>query len=553
MAKRNQRFLNEFQAWLDAKGLTEKTIENHVSNADFYINEYLTREDGIRMEDGTFRLDGFFRYFFIRKCLWSTPAAIKTMAASVKKFYRCMMELGHISPSDYAFVCSEIKDGLPEWQRECNAYNYGEDWEEDDSDFIPWEDMKSDQLMPTDYMYDLAFAFKTAKPWMTVFEEEIFAVQLPGGRIGYCCVMGRGGNHIALSLYPGEEAFDTFYRLLELDPLESMAARSQDLLLQDCIQLSLENKDFLEEDDVASVRAYAKKRGVTLRGPHTYPNFSRYYPHCIPWFITAERDQKDLITALEATLALTRFLKDHEKDDICLRSVYDEPEEIPLFEKKDDDNFRIRLTPLPASVEKRYPEPASINDVSLAKLKRLKQKGVLECEVIRSPAPVRGDGEDAPYFPAMLLSVDHKTGMVYRLVAAEGRNYDPDELLHSTIETLLQAGIYPKEIWIRTEETEALLRKFCGKAGIKLTAAEELAELDEAVNAMEEDLGAGMGGFDPDEIEGTLAEMIDSLSGMSDAELRSMPGEMIDAIMMLLEGGMLPQTLAKRVRRLFGN
>ena len=485
MSKRNKKFIDEFRAWMGNKGLSEKTIENHVINADFYINEYLPREDA-KMEEGIGLLADFFGYFFIRKCMWSTPASIKTTATSLKKFYRCMLDLGHISQSDYAFVCAEIKDGLPDWQRECERYNSGEDWEDDD-DFFLLDDMQSSGLMPTDTMYELAFAFKAAKPWKVIFEDEIFAVQLSEGRIGYCCVMGRNGEHIALSLYPGASAFDTYYRLLEIDPLEAMMARSQDLLLQDCIQISLENKDYMEEEAAESVRAYAKRKGQVLRGSHSYPNFSRYYPHCVPWVITKEQDQRDLIEAMEAALALTHFLQDHEKDDICLRPVYFEPEEIPLIEKKADGDFRILFTPLPAPIEQRYLEPTTINNVSLARLKQMKQKGILECELIRSPALVKGDAEEAPYFPAMMIFVDHKTGKPYPIAATEGRDYDPDDLLRNTIETLLQAAVYPKEIRIRTEETEALLRKFCNKAGIKLTITEELDELERVIGALDED------------------------------------------------------------------
>lgn len=39
--KRNKKFLKDFQNDLEAKGLTKKTIERHMSNVDFYINEYL--------------------------------------------------------------------------------------------------------------------------------------------------------------------------------------------------------------------------------------------------------------------------------------------------------------------------------------------------------------------------------------------------------------------------------------------------------------------------------------------------------------------------------
>lgn len=71
----NAKLLDLFQSALEAKGLSERTIRRHVDNADLYINDYMLREDAVHMEDGLGYLDSFF-YFFIHKCMWSTPGFI---------------------------------------------------------------------------------------------------------------------------------------------------------------------------------------------------------------------------------------------------------------------------------------------------------------------------------------------------------------------------------------------------------------------------------------------------------------------------------------------
>ena len=327
MSERNKRFLDEFRLWLESQGLSEKTISRHIDNADFYINEYLPREGDRPMEYGPKLLDSFFRFFFIRKCMWSTPGTVKTTAASLKKFYRCMMEQGHIPRSDYEFVCSEIKEGMDDWQWECEVFNSpdrGWDWDDDggrdetrndfDNFLIDLEPLiREIRLMPTDRMYDLAFAFRNAKPWNKIPEEEVFAVRLSGGRIGYCNILGWGGDYTALSLYPDEEAFATFRSLLDLQPFDPTSVRAQDLLLQDCIQLSLGNRDYMDDEVLKAVRAYAKKAGVSLRGDHAYPDFTLYKPYCLPWVITTEQEQEDITAALEAALILIRLIKGDRK------------------------------------------------------------------------------------------------------------------------------------------------------------------------------------------------------------------------------------------------
>lgn len=119
--KTNDKMLKLFKKSLT--GLTEKTISNHLDNADFYINDYLLYRCGYSFEQGITEINEFFGYFFIRKCTWSTPGNIKTTAVSIKKFYKCMMENGKIGNDDYTYLCDTIKAGMKEWQDTCAQYN----------------------------------------------------------------------------------------------------------------------------------------------------------------------------------------------------------------------------------------------------------------------------------------------------------------------------------------------------------------------------------------------------------------------------------------------
>lgn len=121
----NCQYYDEFERWLTAKGLKEKTVHNHLNNVAFYLDVFLVRESPMPMEAGWWDryVDEFFGYFFIHKCMWSTPATIKSTAASLKKFYRCMAEEGHISQADYKALCDTIKEGMEDWQDECARFN----------------------------------------------------------------------------------------------------------------------------------------------------------------------------------------------------------------------------------------------------------------------------------------------------------------------------------------------------------------------------------------------------------------------------------------------
>ena len=131
--KKNHEYLELFETAMREKGLSEKTIRKHFDNIDFYINDYLLREEANPMVKGCYEVNPFLGYFFIRKCMWSTPSAIREYAASLKKFYGCMLENGFIDKMDYEFLIDDIKWNKEDWIEECRAFN---DTDLSDDDFF---------------------------------------------------------------------------------------------------------------------------------------------------------------------------------------------------------------------------------------------------------------------------------------------------------------------------------------------------------------------------------------------------------------------------------
>ena len=124
--KRNENYLKMFEKSLEEKQLTAKTIRKHVSNIDFYLNDYLTYYDEIiKMEDGTQYTGSFLGDWFIRKAIWASKSSIKEMASSLKKFYEYMSALGFVKISDYQEMCYEIKDNMDLYLENLEDYDNG--------------------------------------------------------------------------------------------------------------------------------------------------------------------------------------------------------------------------------------------------------------------------------------------------------------------------------------------------------------------------------------------------------------------------------------------
>ena len=121
--KQNEALLNEFASWLRKLNLKDKTIDKHVDNIDFYINEYLLYEEPTEAKNGVYRASMFLGYWFIKKAIWSSPAQVKSNAASLKKFYTFMLEKGLIDKEDLENLKETIKEEMPEWLATMGRYD----------------------------------------------------------------------------------------------------------------------------------------------------------------------------------------------------------------------------------------------------------------------------------------------------------------------------------------------------------------------------------------------------------------------------------------------
>lgn len=111
----NDKYLNLFAQELEKAGLTKKTIEKHLLNACFYINDYLLYYQPKKMVEGCYHIDYFLSDWLIRKTLWSSSEQIKSYCASLKKFYKVMLELGYIEKKDFLELNMTIKDEKASW------------------------------------------------------------------------------------------------------------------------------------------------------------------------------------------------------------------------------------------------------------------------------------------------------------------------------------------------------------------------------------------------------------------------------------------------------
>lgn len=130
--KRNEKLLQDFEGALKNSGLGQKTVNRHIDNISFFLNEYLAYQDIsindneitlCNAEDGIDFVDDFLGYWFIRKATWSSENSIKSNITSIKKFYTFMQSLNLVSKEDLRNLTKEIKEGKNKWIAEVKRYD----------------------------------------------------------------------------------------------------------------------------------------------------------------------------------------------------------------------------------------------------------------------------------------------------------------------------------------------------------------------------------------------------------------------------------------------
>jgi len=119
----NEKLLARFENWLVKKNLGQKAINKHIENIEFYINDYLLYEDAYEAEEGVSSVNMFLGYWFIRKAMWASETSIKNNAASLKKFYTFMVEIGRVDKEELDEMKLTIKENMSDWISTLRRYD----------------------------------------------------------------------------------------------------------------------------------------------------------------------------------------------------------------------------------------------------------------------------------------------------------------------------------------------------------------------------------------------------------------------------------------------
>jgi len=184
---------------------------------------------------------------------------------------------------------------------------------------------KSPTLQEWKDLYDAAIEFQRNECWNWMWDSELFGVQNPEtGEIGYCCIMGRLGEHFALAVYDGTEGLDGYLKIQKGE----ISSETEAFHIQKCLMASFEDRKFLQDQDLQVIKSLSLK----FRGRNAWPFFRSHLPGYHPWILTGA-EAKFLTVAIHQAIHVALRLKNNPEmlippaDNLCFVRVPHKKEE----------------------------------------------------------------------------------------------------------------------------------------------------------------------------------------------------------------------------------
>lgn len=224
-----------------------------------------------------------------------------------------------------------------------------------------------------------------------------------------------------------------------------------------------------------------KHLGLKFRGRNAWPLFRSYRPAYHPWYLTADE-------ARFLTLAL------QQAREVCLRfqedpGLFDPPQEGLWFVRVPEETEKglswrdAWLEPAPVEREEFAAEP--VDELRLARLRKAAplKRTVWEMDFFLSPDAVQEKRGERPYYPYLLMSVDHGSGLILGTDVLSPETYRP-EFAERFLRLAERLTWLPAEIWVKKEEALDLLEPITSRLGIRLYLVDELEAMEEVRAAL---------------------------------------------------------------------
>lgn len=332
------------------------------------------------------------------------------------------------------------------------------------------------------HLYEAAIAFRDLKPWTWMYASQMFIIHDDEKDIdGFCSIMGMMGEHFSLSVYLGQNGYQSYrylYDKANMAYMDHVFMKSE--VKRNCLTVSFENSESMSDiDDEQAILL-----GYDFKGNNQFPRFRYHHPGVYSWYINDGWQCRFLTKAIEqaielANLSRNKLLKVPEIYDAKYLMRYKTEEG---WESKYVDANLYRKS---VSVKKTIFQ----NDLLAYRLKKLPQLLVtLEAIQFYLPNPVVSEGSQQPFYMLVTALVDSEEGQLFFLDIQETAALYLKDTVSEFAKQLLDLKLRPCEIVAEDEEAYALLEDFCRQIDVKLSLNSHVSRAHEFAEYIFEEL-----------------------------------------------------------------
>lgn len=333
-------------------------------------------------------------------------------------------------------------------------------------------------------LYAAANQIKKLAPWQWMEETDVFGVQFPDTEeIGYVSIMGMLGEHLAVSVYLGDETFHHFWAIQNAP--QGLADAEQIMELPQ-LMASFEDRKALEKKDRDTIR----RLGLRYHGRNAWPMFRSYCPGYYPWFLE-EKEIERLVIALEQTVGVAmRF-----EDDSSVLRKHSDHECLVRAARKGGDGWlwedKVRRVPDPAPITLTF----SVARKHLEEFKRLpRDRRCADVGFFMAPGGVGTPGE-RPSYTYMLIAVEPESRYILGFELLQALNGLPrmwENLPAKLIQVLTKAGFRPEQLRVTSQRLYQAIAHMCEELSLDISLHDHLPAIEDARESMWDSIAGRM-------------------------------------------------------------
>ena len=346
-------------------------------------------------------------------------------------------------------------------------------------------DIHENNLQEWERLYDASDRFFQLAPWSWMADDDLFAIvdpRIPETLFG--CVMGQRGEHLALAGYVGEMGMRGYFQIASNAHDESMGGM---LGVQHCLMASFEDRDALEPNDKNIIVSLNRR----YRGKQVWPIFREYKPGFFPWFLTPIQITW-LTTLLEQSLIVAEYARKH--DEGLSRACRTKGQIMASVLRNPNDETSWETTWLPFDPETYIRLGAAplwqATETVLSSLAQTINQtesfvGTWEVEVSYGSMFVQERNDVRPYFPPIVLIVDHDSGFILGTVTTQQTQEMPQAIVEELEKIVSTHHARPKRLLVKQRELYELFQELEEKTSVTCEMVEWLPGCQEVKNSLD--------------------------------------------------------------------